>query len=190
MVRGKGYLSAKAHMLSHGAQRSLQRTLPILLALSSPLLVSAQPVDGNLADRLLAAHNRERAAMDLPGLRWNNRLAADAARWAGQLATRKVLQHENGAAGSGQGENLWIGTANRFTPETMVGAWVAEKTHFVAGAFPHVSRTGRRHDVAHYTQVIWRDTTDVGCAIASGQEYDVLVCRYREVGNVAGQSPL
>lgn len=153
------------------------------------VLAGAQSLHAGLEQRLLAAHNRERAALNLPPLRWNAQLADDAMRWSGQLAAAPRLEHEGGDAGSGPGENVWMGTAGRFAPEAMVGDWVEEKAHFTRGTFPRVSRTGAWTDVAHYTQIVWRDTSEVGCAVARGRQMDVLVCRYARPGNVMGQTP-
>lgn len=158
-------------------------------ALFLAILGGAQSPQAGFEQRLLAAHNRERAALNLPPLRWDAQLAGDAKRWSGRLAAASRLEHEDGGAGSGQGENIWIGTAGRFSPEIMVGHWVKEKAHFTRGTFPQVSRTGAWADVGHYTQIVWRDTTDVGCAVARGQQMDVLVCRYARPGNVMGQAP-
>jgi hypothetical protein len=69
----------------------------------------------------------------------------------------------------------------------MIGAFVNEKRDYVHAAFPKVSRTGKWQDVGHYTQVVWRDTREVGCAIARGAKDDFLVCRYWPAGNWMGQ---
>lgn len=82
-----------------------------------------------------------------------------------------------------------MGTAGRFAPEAMVGAWIEEKAYFTRGTFPRVSRTGQWADVGHYTQMVWRDTSEVGCAVARGRRADVLVCRYARPGNVVGRAP-
>ena len=50
-------------------------------------------------------------------------------------------------------------------PSDLVGFWVEEKQYFQPGTFPNVSRTGQWKDVAHYTQMIWKGTTNVGCAV-------------------------
>ena len=41
----------------------------------------------------------------------------------------------------------------------------------------------------HYTQMVWKGTTEVGCATASGTELTYLVCRYSPPGNIVGQKP-
>jgi hypothetical protein len=68
----------------------------------------------------------------------------------------------------------------------MVGGWVSERRWFRPSVFPGVSRTGRWSDVGHYTQMVARRTTRVGCAIRSSRNWDYLVCRYNPSGNVDG----
>jgi hypothetical protein len=157
----------------------------LALAVASPLLVGATGRLSNLDDRVLAAHNRERAGAGLPALEWDSRLASDAAVWGRELAAAGMLEHAEDEPGAEpQGENLWLGTRGHFEPEEMVGLWIEEKRHFRPGIFPGVSRTGDLEDVGHYTQLMWRDTGRVGCALADGEDYEVLVCRYLAAGNV------
>ena len=82
-----------------------------------------------------------------------------------------------------------MGQDGRFRPEEMVAAWTDEKRLFFPGAFPNVSRSGNWADVAHYTQIIWRDTSEVGCAMAHSSFREVWVCQYSPPGNVVGQRP-
>jgi hypothetical protein len=139
------------------------------------------------AGRLLAAHNRERARVGVAPLRWDPSLAAAAASYGRTLARIGTLRHSSHAAQLGQLENLWMGTRGAYSPEQMVGYWVAEKANYYPGRFPHVSRTGNWADVAHYTQVVWSGTTHVGCAIHPSVNWDYLICRYSPPGNVLGR---
>lgn len=141
-----------------------------------------------LEERLLAGHNRERAETGAAPLAWDSALAAGAAAYARKLAPRGRLAHSTPASRPGQGENLWMGTRGAYQLEEMVGHWAAEKAFFRAGTFPQVSRSGNWSDVAHYTQMVWRGTTRVGCALHQGRESDLLVCRYAPPGNVVGQA--
>ena len=77
----------------------------------------------------------------------------------------------------------------RTGPETMVGQWVAEKHDFKPGVFPNNSISGDLNRVGHYTQLMWRNSRAVGCAVAQGGEADFLVCRYSAGGNVIGERP-
>jgi hypothetical protein len=85
------------------------------------------------------------------------------------------------------GENLWMGTAGFFKPERMIGHFVDEQRYFRSGYFPQVSTTGNWADVGHYTQIVWAETREVGCAIVSNERNDFLVCRYYPGGNVVGE---
>lgn len=161
----------------------------LLLAGAAPVLTGGLGRTTNLEARLLAAHNRERAALGLAPLGWDAELAGHAAAWSDELAASDVLQHAPPGGPDPQGENLWAGSRGHYTPEAMVGDWAQEKHQFRPGAFPQVSRTGHWKDVGHYTQMVWRDTDRIGCAVAAGAEFDYLVCRYRTAGNVMGQRP-
>ncbi len=148
----------------------------------------AAPQDlARLEARLLAGHNGERAGTGAARLVWDSTLAAAAAAYARELVPRGRLDHSPAATRPGQGENLWMGTRGGYQLEEMLGHWAAEKTLFRPGTFPNVSRSGNWRDVAHYTQMIWRGTSRVGCALHQGRESDVLVCRYAPPGNVVGE---
>ncbi|NJM50130.1 MAG: SCP-like extracellular [Sphingomonadales bacterium] len=136
---------------------------------------------------MLKAHNDARAEVGLPAVEWDAGLSAEALAYAQQLVANGRFEHSSGASRPNQGENLWAGTAGAFSFAQMAAGWVDEKRFFVAGIFPDVSSTGRWQDVGHYTQIIWRGTTKIGCGIASNNARDVLVCRYSPPGNFIGQ---
>ena len=144
----------------------------------------------NIAIRLLAAHNSERAKVGVPPLQWDYTLAAAAGSYGPALASLGRLQHSPRASRPGQRENLWRGTRGTFSPEQMVAGWVEEKAYFQAGLFPHVSSTGNWIDVSHYTQMIWRSTTRVGCSIYAIENAEYLICRYSPPGNIDGKPVL
>jgi hypothetical protein len=160
------------------------------LALAAPLLVGGTGRLTSLDQRLLAAHNRERSEAGIAPLAWDPELAAEAAAWGETLAAAGAFEHEEQADEEDpQGENLWAGTSGAYAPEEMVDGWIEEKKFFRPGRFPDNSTTGDYADVGHYTQLMWRDTDRVGCALADGAEEEVLVCRYRTAGNVVGVRP-
>ena len=156
---------------------------PIPKPLPSP---STSPAPSSTAKTLLDRHNFYRSQVGVPALKWSDRLASNAQGWANNLAERggKTLQH---SSGSGEGENLWMGSAGYFSQQTMVDGWGGEKKYYKPGVFPNVSTTGNWSDVGHYTQIVWRNTTEVGCAVATAGGNDILVCRYSSPGNYMGQ---
>jgi len=138
---------------------------------------------------MLDGHNAARAAVGVAPLAWDETLVASARDYAGQMARSGRFAHADQPAGgpARQGENLWTGTRQAYAYGEMMGHWNAERRDFVNGVTPAFSRTGKWEDVAHYTQVVWRGTTRVGCALASNARDDYLVCRYAPAGNVVGE---
>ena len=160
------------------------------LVLSAPLMMGGTVARADFDQRLLASHNAERAAMGVPPLAWNDKLATEARGWADQLAATGRFEHSPDEPGkSPEGENLWAGTPRAYSPEAMVGLWVSEKKDYRPGVFPNNSRSGDIEQVGHYTQLIWRGSDQVGCATAVGRDEEFLVCRYSGAGNVYGQRP-
>jgi hypothetical protein len=143
---------------------------------------------GLLKSTMLAGHNAARVAVGVPPLAWDDRLASDAAAYAQVLARTGKFEHARQPPGPGrEGENLFTGTRDAYAYAEMVGLWVDERKDFVNLPTPAFSRTGQGEAVAHYTQIVWRTTSAVGCALASNRTDDYLVCRYSPPGNVYGQ---
>jgi len=145
-----------------------------------------QGATGELAQRILAAHNRERAAVGHPPLAWDPALAGAAASYGPVLASLHQLVHSPRETRPGQRENLAMASHGTLSPEQLVNLWSREKLLMHPGVFPAVSRTGRWEDVAHYTQMVWPTTTRVGCAIFAA-DMDYLICRYSPPGNIDGK---
>jgi uncharacterized protein YkwD len=151
---------------------------------------------------ILNMHNSERDAVKTPDLVWSNSLAADAKTWLDTLIAESGgsveatgIRHDPVNTGLSctlgaacQGENL-ARAASFSTPnppvaptvEQLVQSWVNEPKG------PHASN--------HYTQMVWKDTKEVGCATAtikgttSNGWHGVNVylnCRYSPRGNGPG----
>jgi hypothetical protein len=143
--------------------------------------------DSSFISAMLQQHNTYRSALQLPALEWSPALASDALTWAKYLASIDKGQHDQDVTGK-EGENLWWGTANAFSFGDMVDAWAGERKSFREGVFPDC-RVNRTSVVGHYTQMVWRNTQSVGCALVGNGNHDYLVCRYSPPGNVIGQRP-
>ncbi len=125
--------------------------------------------------------------MGVPRLVWSAKLAREAHVWARQMAADERMYHSTAAQRGNTGENLWRGTKGYYDADAIMDAFLSERRMFRSGKFPDVSTTGQWSDVGHYTQIIWRDTQEVGCAIVAGARDDYLACRYYPSGNWIGQ---
>ncbi len=142
-----------------------------------------------LRQAMLAGHNRARGDVGVAPIAWSEPLAASARAYAETLARTGRFKHAVQPMGMNrEGENLWTGTRGAYRFDEMIGHWVAEKRDFANLPVPQSSRTGRWEDVGHYTQIVWRGTTQVGCGFASNMTDDYLVCRYAPPGNVFGRT--
>ena len=133
--------------------------------------------------QLLAEQNAERDRVGVPRLEWSAQLAQDAQAWADVLAREGDLRHAPDSVNPEEGENLLMAGKGYYGPQAMIDVFLDEKKVYRHGVFPEVSATGDWHDVGHYTQIVWRNTRQVGCAVARGDDMDFLVCRYLPAGN-------
>ena len=143
--------------------------------------------DTGFISAILQTHNSYRDSLQEPSLVWSADLAKDALAWAQHLASINKGDHDMSIRGK-EGENLWWGTANSFSYTDMVGMWGSEKRSFKYDVFPNCT-TKRSEVVGHYTQIVWKNTQSVGCALAGNGQTDFLVCRYGPAGNIVGEKP-
>ena len=140
-----------------------------------------------LRSSALRLHNQARREFGVAPLAWNDGLAAGAMQHAQYMAATGIYGHDR-TPGRRKvaGENLWRGQRGVFSYDVMVQVMVDEARLFRPGAFPDNSITGDWSAVAHYTQIVWPTTTEVGCAMASSRTTDYFVCRYAPTGNKDG----
>ena len=140
-----------------------------------------------LRHSVLNAHNQARGRFGVAPLAWSDELARDALAHAQSMARTGIYGHDQTPGRRKKsGENLWRGPRGVFSYDVMIGVMIAEAKDFRPGVFPNISRTGVWNDVAHYTQIVWPTTTNVGCALASSATSDYFVCRYSPTGNKDG----
>lgn len=167
-------------------------------AITATLLfrVSACTAD-DFSERFVAAHNVWRSKVGVAPLKWSGELAAFAQSWANHLKKTNAcdMQHRSGGErnlnGKVTGENLaWTWQDPKpekgfiYTPEEAVDAWGNEVKYYDLA-------TGKCKGgvCGHYTQLVWHNTTDVGCGRASCGNAEVWVCNYLPAGNFIGRKP-
>ena len=140
----------------------------------------------------LAAHNAVRTAVatpdPLPPLHWSAELAETARRWGARCIDDEppagLIDHNPDRADGHPwrvGENIYAST-RRPRADAAVASWAQEARHYDHAA----NRCARGRACGHYTQVVWRGTTLVGCARADCPAHayrHAIVCDYAPAGN-------
>ena len=154
------------------------------------------PPPAGFATDMVAEHNAVRAGAEpapvppLPDLGWSPGVASTAQAWANGCSYR----HNPDLGSLGLGENI-AATAppGAYGTAQVVGLWAGE-----AADYDHATNTCDPGAVCgHYTQIVWRDTTALGCAMrtcATGSPFgsgswDFWVCDYAPPGNWVGERP-
>lgn len=140
---------------------------------------------------ITAAHNAVRAAHGVSPLEWDPLLAGIARSWAESCIDEEApagLVDHNPNPGDAYttyvGENIFGASGAAPTAQQVVEGWASEEVDY-----DYASNTCS--DVCgHYTQVVWAETTFVGCALAHcpNLAYEhVVVCDYGPGGNDGGR---
>ncbi|KAM5541316.1 hypothetical protein V8D89_004870 [Ganoderma adspersum] len=151
--------------------------LPLALA----LLAGVEATSKADVSAYLTAHNSVRKQHGAADLKWNNTLAAAAQTWVNKC----VFKHSGGSLGP-YGENLAAGTGS-YPIASGVKGWTDEVSEY----------SSQNPQPSHFTQVVWKNTKQVGCAVADcttifPAKYGVAhfyACEYYPAGNVIGQFP-
>lgn len=152
------------------------------------------PSQTEWAVSMVRAHNHYRDQVGVAGLSWSSRLADYAQEWADTLAADGCqMRHRTNHL---YGENLYWQSAIMWsdgrrelavvTPEEVVDSWASEMKDYDA-----ISNQCMAGAVCgHYTQVVWRATREVGCAMSPCPDHgQIWVCNYHPHGNIVGQRP-
>jgi pathogenesis-related protein 1 len=162
---------------------------------------------GDFSDDILSAHNVVRERARLQPLQWHARLAEMASARALKLANEGCyIQHSPTSdrwyeAGFHYiGENLYKVINMKPTGVDIVDAWYAEIEDYSYGRVGSTcvkercaGRSSPPCTLGHFTQVMWSDSTHVGCARAEcpgqAKRTFVAVCNYGPGGNIVGSYP-
>jgi pathogenesis-related protein 1 len=143
---------------------------------------------------MLAAHNQVRAGATptptppLAALSWSDSAAAIAQAWADQC------RFEHNPNLGNLGENIAAATPGFWTTAGVVQNWASESASYDYAR--NTCAPGKQ--CGHYTQIVWRDTTHVGCAtkecdrnspFSGFTRWQLWVCDYSPPGNFVGQKP-
>jgi len=146
---------------------------------------------------IVAAHNKWRAQVGVGKLSYSPELAASSQAWADNLKQTNQCRMRHSSPEGKYGENLYWASAAVWTdgrrelqkvPSTKpVESWGNEKLDY-----SHAKNSCKPGKMCgHYTQVVWKTSTKVGCAVAvcEDSQEQVWVCQYQPAGNWVGSKP-
>ncbi|ROT39030.1 PR-1-like protein [Sodiomyces alkalinus F11] len=146
-------------------------------------------LNDSFVSAILSTHNTYREEHDAGKLRWNGTLAAYSEDYLASNGDEPGVCPAWEHSDTPYGENLAIGHCSA---TAAVEAWGDERDIY------DFDDQGFSKGTGHFTQLIWQDTTDVGCArkwcdgiphpdsdVTLSRWY--LVCEYWPPGNVMGQ---
>lgn len=130
----------------------------------------------------LNLHNLARTHAHLPPYVWDLKLEQYARDYAAKRSADCSLTHSDGP----YGENLFWGGGGEWTPKDAVKLWIKEHKYY--DVKKNTCKPGKV--CGHYTQIVWRDSTRLGCAFGQCKNGDTFgICSYDPPGNYIGELP-
>lgn len=129
------------------------------------------PTPSQVQNEALSTHNHFRAQHRAPALTWDSTLA----KYAAQYASHCEFKHSHGP----YGENIAAGYPS---VTTAITAWYNEQQNY------DYQQPGFSMQTGHFTQVVWKGSTRLGCASVpcdgkNGTPGNYVVCEYNPPGN-------
>jgi len=140
------------------------------------------PAPEDIAE-FLRVHNQARQAVGVPGLKWSRSLCTLAFIQARTLAQSGTIKHDQDRR---FGENLFWGSGRPYTGADAARYWLGENVKYAHGPVT----AGNYRGTAHYTQMVWAKTTQVGFWVAKDLHgATIVVALYEPRGNKVGETP-
>lgn len=174
--------------------RHMKLKTVLLLLLLGATYAQASEVD---SAAIVAAHNKWRARVGVGELSYSPELAVSAQAWADNLKNTNACHMRHSKPEGRYGENIFWASAMLWTDgrrelqkvasEKPVDSWGSEKLDY--NYAKNSCKPGKM--CGHYTQMVWKTSTVVGCAMAvcEDSKEQVWVCQYQPAGNWVGRKP-
>ena len=164
-----------------------------LLLLLFPALIIGQLDKDKL--KALQVHNDARKEVGVAPLVWSEKLEQQALKYAKQIARTNNYKHSK----TRDGENLAMfyeyEESNKvktyiYSDTPLYDASMAWYEEIKDYKYSKIKRFRIGPKIGHYTQMVWKDTKEVGIASAISKNGKVyVVARYYPVGNYLGEYP-
>lgn len=161
---------------------------------TKPKSIDLDPEYGTNEEQFLAAHNEARAKKGLDPLTWDLGLENFSEDWARYLGNHADCALIHSQSDRYYGENIAKFWGDRVrSGADAVALWIKEEQFY-----DYKTNSCEEGKVCgHYTQVVWRDTKKLGCAVYwcpteakdRFKKVGVFVCQYSPAGNYIGRKP-
>ena len=164
---------------------------------SEPVLAQTSIDLTTLRSTSLSKHNSYRATHRSPNMTISSSANNTAQAWAQYLATNGLFQHSASNQRNNAGENLYVSYTTAPSINYATLANVAVQSWYNEVKLYNYNSPGFSSATGHFTQVVWKSSTQLGCGAAqgtktmNGTKYKAfyVVCHYAPAGNVKGQFP-
>ncbi|XP_061071628.1 GLI pathogenesis-related 2 isoform X2 [Conger conger] len=134
--------------------------------------------DGSFEKEFVDTHNAYRRKHGAPPLTLSRDLCRSAQAWADNLLSMKSMRHSK----TNNGENLyyaWSSVPKKLTGKEAVDSWYSEIKDY------NFRNPGFQSNTGHFTQVVWKSTTEVGVGLATDGNTVYVVGQYSPAGNIS-----
>ncbi|KAJ9669919.1 hypothetical protein PVL29_026469 [Vitis rotundifolia] len=140
----------------------------------------------NPTQEYLDAHNQARARVGVGPLQWSEQLAHETSLLVRYQRDNQGCEFANLKRGQYGANQLRVGRGI-MSPRLVVESWVEQKKYYNHPA----NSCARNHTCGSYTQVVWRKSLELGCAMAvcGNVTASLTICFYNPPGNYYGESP-
>lgn len=139
------------------------------------------------AQQALDFHNKVRKDVGAPALQWSAELAQYAQAWADNLAKKGCKMEHRPDAGEWKqqhGENIFWASGGSYGLLDASKAWYSEIKDYKHGPISDANWPV----AGHYTQMVWKNTTQVGIAMATCASGEIIIVgNYSPPDNYWGQ---
>lgn len=132
--------------------------------------------DESFKKEFLEAHNSYRALHKAPPLTYNDALNEAAQKWADECLEKMTLGHSK----TDDGENVFCKQSTgkiELTGKEAVDSWYSEIKDYTFG------KAGSQPGTGHFTQVVWKESKELGVGFATNGRSVFVVGQYRPAGN-------
>ena len=160
-------------------------------------LVGVGATTDNEMKEFLFKHNELRALHSAPAMTWNPKIASFAQDWCNKLKSGQESGHSDQTI-TKYGENLYKGWSSADNlrdgvAQKSVQTWYDEENDYDF-ADHSVKSSNPDADIGHFTQVVWKNALELGCAISNTDTKENgwfivwTCCNYSPAGNYVGQN--